>query len=835
MVVTRLSQFRSNCSMDRDDCGFESALPTCSNMDQIKKHKFLDSFPGHQYRYIDQTGEGRPPVSSEKRRDDLNVMGYEAYFTVNGFAGASDAKKENCTSINAFFIDIDGRKDPAELEAIKSRLMPTYILETKNGHHLYWLLDEAFYRDGIPDEEWAAAVARWERIEQTIVTTLKADPVVKDLTRIMRQPDTYYWKKSGYAWKEGVEHAPFKIKGLHKNVAAGYTMDQMEEAFPPLENVVPAFPKTQEGEQMQKFAEAEKKNFFDMVNKAYPIEERPSFKKLINGKDDSSLPRENCANNALLVTASLMRQAGWSKDKALAHLEKTGWHGIELEKNGWQEIVNTVNSAYRSGYTYSYKNEFIAFNMPPEEQILIQSAYTDVAKARKETDKTRFSNYEYEVRSRYPYLKKNEAGIFFNYRDGVYKIMTDQEMSGIILNMMYEDMLWGYRTKKHVADKVACLLSIVPDLELTNDKGDWFNVRNGLVQLSSGLLHPHTPDFVSLIQSPVPYDADAIAPHWEASLEAWMRGPEATEKKQMLQQFAGYLLTSSMVYAKALFLVGDGGNGKSTFADTISMVIGEQGTSRIDLEDLYGTFGMKGLIGKRLNVIEEVGGNYYQSHKLKKLVSGESLTINMKFKDQFRFTPEAKFIFAVNMMPRVDDSSTATERRICVVQFNNNFRDDPNIHLRFADGLLAQELPGIMNWMLAGYRSLMKDTHFIQTREQVQTLAEYREENSSVDGFIGECCTFTENALVPTSKLYGEYKDYCTKDGRKYKGMIAFSKEMIAYGRRTGNYTFIRRTDNKSTGYFKGIDVVTKWDTFSNPEPIPAVDFQAVPEDDLDL
>lgn len=777
------------------------------------------------------------PVSSETRRDDLNHQGYEAYFTVNGFKGATDAKKEHCTSINSFFVDIDGRKDATELETIKAKLMPTFILETKNGYHLYWLLDETIFKNEHTSEEWDSFVTRWERIEQSIVTTLKADPVVKDITRIMRIPDTYYWKKSGDAWKGGVANAPFKIKGIHKEEAMRYSMDQIEEAFPVPENTVAPFPKTQEGGQMQKFADAERKNFFDMVNKAYPIEDRPSFKKLINGMDASSLPRANCRNAALVVTASLMRQAKWSETKALEKLKETGWHGMENDRSGWNEIKSTVASAYRQGYTYSYKNEFIAFNMTPEEQLMIQQAYTAVAKARKETDKTRFSNYEYEVRSRYPYLKKNEAGLFFNYADGVYKLLTDQEVSNIILNMLYEDMLWGYRTKRNVSDKVACLLSIVPDLVLTNDKGDWFNVKNGLLQLSSGVLHPHTPDFVSLIQSPVLYDMAAQAPTWAGAIDAWMEGPEKVEKKLMLQQFGGYLLTSSMVHAKALFLVGDGGNGKSTFADTLSMVMGEQATSRIDLEDLYGMFGMKGLIGKRLNVIEEVGGNYYQSHKLKKLISGESLTINMKFKDQFKFTPEAKFIFAVNMMPRVDDSSTATERRICVVQFNNNFRDNPNTHLRFTDGLLARELSGILNWMVEGYRSLLKDGAFIKTNEQSQALAEYREENSSVDGFIGEMLDFRSSSVETTARLYEEYKSYCVKDGRKYKSMIGFTKELRAYGKRTNKFTFIERSNGHSTGFFKGVGILSKWDTggfgaFDEPVPLPPEPKQEVLDND---
>lgn len=801
-----------------------------------KKHTFLDSFPGHVYRYIDGSGAARLPISSVERRDDLNQTGYDAYFTVNGFEGAPNAQKENCSSINSFFIDIDGRKDPAEIEAIKQRLLPSYIIETKNGYHFYWLLDEPVYKNECGEGEWDASVERWERIEQTIVTTLKADPVVKDLTRILRQPNSFYWKKSGDAWKQGVKHAPFIVKGVFKNGGARYSFNEIEEAFPPIETKVPDFAPTKEGENLRKFADAEKKRFFEMVNEMYPIEERPSFIALVNGKDAKVLPRENCANQALIVAASLMREAGWSREKAIKHVQKNGWYGIENERGGAREILTTINSAYSSGYTYSYKNEFISFNMDADEQVKIQAIYTGVQKLRKETDKVRFSNYEYEIRARYPYLKKNEAGLFFNYSEGVYKLLTDIQVSGIILNLLQEDMLWGYRTKHHVSDKVACLLSIVPDLELTKDKGDWFNVKNGLLQLSTGVLNPHTPDFISLVQSPVLYNPEATAPTWLKAMDAWMEGPEKEEKTLMLQEFGGYLLTSSMVYAKAMFVVGDGGNGKSTFADTLSMVIGSEATSRIDLEDLYSPFGMKGLIGKRLNVVEEVSGGYYQSHKLKKLVSGEEVTINMKFKDQFKFLPAAKFLFAVNMMPRVDDSSTATERRILVVQFNNNFRDKPNTALRFADGLLAEELSGILNWMLEGYRSLMKIGAFVNTKEQIQTLAEYREENSSVDGFIAECLEFKEDSVETTGKLYGEYKDYCMKDGRKHKSSIAFTKEMKAYGSRTRKFMYLKRENNHSTGFFKGIVIANKWDTdFETPTQVKSEYVAQHPNEDDEL
>ncbi len=780
---------------------------SCTTMTE-KNNQFLTFFPGHVYRYIDQTGLGRPPVSSTERKDDLNLAGYESYFTVNGFENAPNAKLENCTSLNAFFVDIDGRKEEKELEVIKARLNPSFILETKNGYHIYWLLDEPIFKSEVSEDEWKAAIRKWERIEMTIVNELKADPVVKDVPRILRVPNTYYWKKSGAAHLDGTEGV-LKIKGIYKSVASNYSMDQVAEAFPVKEEILIYNDDEPKTNNLKKYADDEKKDFFMRVNKEFPLEQRDSFKALISGEKGTVMP--GTRNQALVITASLMKQAGWTKKKALEHINEVGWHGMEKENGGLQEIQNTVNSAFSNNYTYSYKNEIIGHNMTQEESQLIQTAYTNVAKQKKDIDKVRFTNYEREILARYPYMRKNEIGIVFNYEHGVYKMISDMELSNIMLAGLYDDMLWNYRTKKNVSDKVACLLSIIPDLNLTNDKGWILNLKNGLLNIYTRELKPHTPLFVSLVQSPVEYDPEAKCPIWEGCVNAWMEGKEADKKKQLLQQFSGYCLSSSMLHDKALFLVGDGGNGKSTFVDTISMVIGPDAVSHIDLEGLYGQYGMKGLIGKRLNIIEEVHGNYYQANKLKKLISGEPVTIDIKYKDQFSFRPQAKFIFAVNIMPRVDDTSTATERRICGILFKNNFRNNPNRLLRSDTGLLASELPGILNWMLEGAKNLSESEGFVVTQEQVAMLAEYREENSSVEGFMSECVEKAEGNIISNRELYDEYKDYCVKDGRKFKGGIVFTKEVRAYGERFAMFTFQERTSGHGPSYFTGIKVQSEW------------------------
>lgn len=774
-------------------------------------NKFLSYFPGHIYRYIDSTGQARAPQVSTKIDSSLNLKGYESYFTVNGFSDTPNAQKENCSNLNAFFVDIDGRKDEAELEAIKSKLDPTFIIETKNGYHIYWLLDEPIYKKEVSQTEWEDSLSRWERIEQVIVSELKADPVVKDVTRILRVPDTYYWKKTGDQWEKGIEGV-FKIKGIYKQPNNTYSMDEVESVFP-----IPQLARVNElsshspANRAKSVADAERNNFFEKVNEEFPIEERDSFTKLTNAHPDA-IPPGAGRNSCLIVAASLMRQAGWNLDKSLSHIKKVGWYGMENEPGGEREIAGTIISAYENGYTYSYKNEIISFNMSPVENQRIQQVYTKVLKDRKEQDKVRFSNYEQEILLQNPYLRKNEIGMIFKYHDGVYKLISDQELSDIILRGLYDDMLWGYRTKRNVADKVACLLSIIPPLVLTDDKGYIINVKNGLLNIYTNELVPHTPDFVSLIQYPVEYDPYAKCPVWDRCVDDWMSGPEQKEKTRLIQQFCGYILSSSMLYDRALFMVGDGGNGKSTFIDTISMVIGPNATSHIDLESLYGQFGMQGLIGKRFNIIEEVAGNYYQSNKLKKVISGEPVTIDIKYKEQFTFRPQAKFVFSVNMLPRVDDTSTATERRILAVQFLNNYRDNPNYELRSSVGLLARELPGILNWMIAGAKDLADNKKFVTTKEQLQMLDDYREENSSVEGFLSQCIELNEFSSIEVPALYEEYKKWSLSDGgRKIKANITFTKEVRAYGAKGNRFTYSPRTSGSNESQFIGIELTPQW------------------------
>lgn len=781
-------------------------------MEIIKPNKFLDYFPNHVFRFIDQTGEGRSAVSSAKYDRELNTNGYEAYFTVNGFgnfATDGDCKREHLTNLNAFFVDIDGRKDIAELEAIRAKLEPTFILETMRGYHIYWSLDEVIYKDEIEETAWNDTITKWEAVEQALVTTLKADKAVKDAPRILRIPGTYYWKKSGEAYRKGVSNAPFKIRILHSDLAKRYSIKEMQEAFPPVKD---ESPQNRAHEIAKNKTESERKDFFAKVNKHYPITDRPSFKALVSGAP-SSIPHDDASRNvALLVTASLAREAGMEDTELYNMIVSSGWHGMVAERGGKAEIKTTIDSAYNGGYTFGKNNAYIEWNTTEEERKKLQDAYTAVMKDRREADKVRYSTYEHEIHARYPYLKKNTAGVIFNYVNGVYRMVSDPEMEKIILDAMYDDHLWGYRTGRCVSDKVMCLISILPLMVESFDNGQILNVANGLLDIITHEFKPHDPNFVSLVQIPITYDPEATCPNWQASIRAWTEGEEEMQKSTILKQYAGYCLSSSMKHGKALFLVGDGGNGKSTYADTIAMLMGEDSTESLSLDDLGQPFGLATLIGKRLNIVEEVSSNYMHSNILKKLVSGEVVTASIKYKSSFKFRAQAKFIFAVNTMPRVDDSSFGTERRILIVNFKNNFRDRPDTDLRFSGGKLAQELPGILNWALEGAKDLHEKGKFLETDEHRETIQEYREENSSVDGFLAECLVEKEGSVIETDDLYEVYTAFCKRDGRKAKSKIQFSKELKMSRNKKMRFSFVVRAHGSDTAKVEGLKLNDKWE-----------------------
>ena len=87
---------------------------------------------------IHETEKGHGALRVNPNEADFwNQSGWGIFHTVNSFQGGR--RKQNLNRINAWAIDIDCKDKDKKLEQIENApILPSLIVETKNGFHVYW-------------------------------------------------------------------------------------------------------------------------------------------------------------------------------------------------------------------------------------------------------------------------------------------------------------------------------------------------------------------------------------------------------------------------------------------------------------------------------------------------------------------------------------------------------------------------------------------------------------------------------------------------------------------------------------------------------------------------
>lgn len=138
--------------------------------------------------------------------DKFNNLGEDIYFVVN----VGGDKDDYINKFNAFFVDIDAGRDSNKKyktqleidifkqecdELIEGFLKPSVIVETRNGYHLYWKIDE-----DIDKEEW-------NKIQNKLVSYFNADIKAKNPARLLRVPFTYWMKDKNNPYKVTIKES----------------------------------------------------------------------------------------------------------------------------------------------------------------------------------------------------------------------------------------------------------------------------------------------------------------------------------------------------------------------------------------------------------------------------------------------------------------------------------------------------------------------------------------------------------------------------------------------------------------------------------------------------
>ena len=261
-----------------------------------------------------------------------------------------------------------------------------------------------------------------------------------------------------------------------------------------------------------------------------------------------------------------------------------------------------------------------------------------------------------------------------------------------------------------------------------------------------------------------------------SSLSRIMDGNE--QLIDFLQRAVGYALTGETSEQCLFIFWGGGANGKSTFLQAMSHVLGDYSMSTPTETLLVKRRGaipndVARLKGARFVVACEADAeNRLAESLIKQMTGGDTISARFLHQEWFDFEPTHKVFFGTNHKPVIKGTDYAIWRRIRLVPFEITIPEDerdkslPEKLKAEAAGILAWAVQGCLNWQQNG----------LGAPEEVKAATDsYREEMDMLGEFLKDRCRQSQlMARVSSKDLYEAYTAWCQDNGQEPVGQRAF-------------------------------------------------------------
>lgn len=341
------------------------------------------------------------------------------------------------------------------------------------------------------------------------------------------------------------------------------------------------------------------------------------------------------------------------------------------------------------------------------------------------------------------------------------------------------DRMLGARTYKAIARMTYC------DPQLTLAVDDW-DAAPMSINLDGELLDLGTGDSRTLMATDYVTKTTRVKPGSECSL--WLEFLELvtggdTDLMEYLQRMAGYCLTGSTKEQVLFFLWGPGGNGKSTFVNTIAAILGNYAVNApmdmlaVGNNERHPTE-LARLQGARLVTASETDlGRRWDEPKLKQLTGGDVISARFMNQNFFDYRPAFKLMISGNYKPELRGIDDAIKRRVRIVPFVVKIPEAQRV-LDFEERL-KPEWSGILSWMIRGARYWREQG--LQTPAAVlEATAEYFEQEDTVGTWLEESTTIDKDRFESSTSLFQSWAEWTKRTGEwtgKAKGLTAALKK----------------------------------------------------------
>jgi putative DNA primase/helicase len=384
--------------------------------------------------------------------------------------------------------------------------------------------------------------------------------------------------------------------------------------------------------------------------------------------------------------------------------------------------------------------------------------------------------------------KRNEWGLCKNHSfvyiyNGTYWSEVDKNDFEVFLGRVAEKMGVKEYEAKFYQFHEKIFKQFLATAHLSTPKPDTttaINLQNGtfeITQQGTRLREFNYKDFFTY-QLPFAYEPTAKAPLFEAYLNRCL--PDL-ERQNVIAEYLGYIFlkNGALKLEKVLILYGSGANGKSVMFEIINALLGNANVTNYSFQELTNDNGYyrAKIANVLVNYASEINGKL-ESSIMKKLASGEAVSARLPYGEPFQLSQYAKLIFNCNELPKDVEHSNAYFRRFLIIPFDVTIPEheqDKDLHTK----IIANELAGVFNWILAGLQRLLANRKFSECNATRLAVEQYKKESDSVAMFVDESGIIqsTEDTTRLQS-LYAKYRTYCSESGSHPVAIRKFSERL---------------------------------------------------------
>lgn len=253
------------------------------------------------------------------------------------------------------------------------------------------------------------------------------------------------------------------------------------------------------------------------------------------------------------------------------------------------------------------------------------------------------------------------------------------------------------------------------------------------------------------------YEPSALRPTFDAFL-CTVLPDEAVRSR--VQEYVGYTLLHDARYQRAALWLGSGANGKGVLSNVIQAL--HESVQAIQLDNTS-RFALSGLYQASLIVADELPARRLDEAKLKSVIAGEPIFIDIKGQCPVTTRVRGKMLVLGNNYPVVDDASEGFWRRWDVVPFTVTIPDQDR-DARLAQKIIEAELAGVLNWAIEGLQRLLKRDGFesVQPPPMQHAMLTAKCVADDVTGWLSARVETVSGPLTASkSAVYRDYHEWC--------------------------------------------------------------------------